>query len=150
MPRKKPAPKPKRGRPTDCTPELMRRVEDRIAKQGLRFRTAALIEGVSSTAHFEWLKKGKENPDSAYGDYAKMGEKAAELAKAGVVNRQYLKAARGDTPAANFVMKHWQAEGFRSVNVGVDGVDNEGQVGEVEVTFKIGAPVPARAVPSTP
>jgi transposase len=63
------------GRQTKLTPE----VQDRIVaalRAGNYQETAARYAGISEDTFYEWLKRGKEEPGSAYSEFSEAVEKA--------------------------------------------------------------------------
>lgn len=79
MPRKR---KPKRkflvqpsGRPTLCTPELIKQVCNAIAL-GMKYQDAAHLVGIHPSTIRNWRRQGQKDPDSIYGTLAEQIVKA--------------------------------------------------------------------------
>lgn len=64
-------PAPKIGRPSKLTPALQARIV-KLVREGNYPETAAQSEGVSRTAYYEWMEKGRARAkgDDAYADFA--------------------------------------------------------------------------------
>lgn len=65
------------GRPTDCTPDIADAVAQHII-DGLSNRDAAALAGISESAFYEWLKRGREELERRESPRVKPGSKQWE------------------------------------------------------------------------
>ena len=63
------------GRPTDCTPAVIKKITNAMVA-GAYIETAAAYAQVSKEALHSWLRKGREKPDSIYGEFVHAVDKA--------------------------------------------------------------------------
>lgn len=66
---------PGEGRPTKLTPETQALMIESI-QMGLPVRLACKRAGISHTAHYQWIKRGREEGEGLYADYVDAIEKA--------------------------------------------------------------------------
>lgn len=92
------------GRPSILTPEVQAKICSAL-KAG-NFRTvAAEWAGVPERVFFEWMKKGKDNPESAYAEFRRAvieAEKQAEIRAVTLI----MKAAENDPKHAQWWLSH--------------------------------------------
>jgi len=69
------------GRPTILTPELLASIETYV-KGGNYIETACALAGVGRSTYFSWMKRGKDEPESIYGEFLDSMEKAAAWSEA--------------------------------------------------------------------
>ena len=63
------------GRPTKCTPELIKRICKFVAEpQPIVIACQAC--GITETSYYEWLNRAKDEPESIYSEFSKAVEKA--------------------------------------------------------------------------
>jgi hypothetical protein len=91
------------GRPSKLTPERHKRIVDLI-EAGNYPETAAGACGVSRTAFYDWMAKGREAKSGKYKDFADDVQRAREAAEAELVATVKL-AARDDWRAASWMLE---------------------------------------------
>jgi hypothetical protein len=67
------------GRPTDCTPETIKKIADLISV-GNYATVAARVAGIADSTYYDWLKRGRngEYPFSEFSDAIKKAEADSE------------------------------------------------------------------------
>src|SRR5687767_8653071 len=65
---------------TKLTPLRVHTVLESIAS-GAQIRTACAAAGIGKTTFYEWLEKAEEQPDSIYGEFAQLVERARAAAE---------------------------------------------------------------------
>jgi transposase len=63
------------GRPTKLTPEVQERIITAL-RAGNYQETAANYAGISAKTFYEWMQRGKDEPESIYRDFREAVEKA--------------------------------------------------------------------------
>ena len=91
------------GRPSKLTPERHKRIVD-LMEAGNYPETAAGACGVSSTAFFSWMAKGRAAKSGKYREFADDVVRAREAAEAELVATVKL-AARDDWRAASWMLE---------------------------------------------
>jgi len=100
----------KRGRRTDCTPEIIKEICEYVRVDGMTIRSAALIAGVSSTAFHYWREKALEDPKTPYGDLMKAAGKAEQLHKRSLLQKLDL----GESGNLKFLLERRHSEDYGS------------------------------------
>lgn len=130
------------GRPTDCTPERVKRIEEDI-REGLTFKLACERAGIHPSTANDWIRWGTERPDRApYGDFAARVTRArADLFESLV--RTVKTAAKKDWRAASWILERRDPDAWsrRTEITGADG----GPVATVDLTAQLDAALKARS-----
>ncbi|MFC1639820.1 hypothetical protein ACFL3B_03540, partial [Gemmatimonadota bacterium] len=84
---------PNAGRPTKLTPELAETIVEAI-RGGNYAQVAAATAGISEMTFYSWLKRGTDEPDSIYGEFAE-----AVLTASGEAEQEKLDRLRREVQA---------------------------------------------------
>ena len=130
------------GRPTDCTPERIKRIADDV-REGLTFKHACERSGIHPSTANDWIRWGTERPDRApYGEFAAAVTRARTDLFESLV-KTVKTAAKKDWRAASWILERRDPDAWsrRTEITGAEG----GPVATVDLTAQLDAALKARS-----
>ncbi|MCE5255119.1 MAG: hypothetical protein LLG45_13115 [Actinomycetia bacterium] len=108
------APKRGPGQPTLLTPELTRKICDKL-ENGLSLKDAALLSGVGFSTLTDWQRWGREGKSPAYTEFSEAVERARAAARekwVEALNSEATKKIAPDLGAARYMLAHSDPENY--------------------------------------